>query len=85
MATPKKIARDEPEQRLELLQRKTKKLMAKFFDLQEQQWQALDREVYCGMTPIETLEYESRALRLNELLRALRENLTYHKDRLQKP
>ena len=58
----------------------TKNLLAEFIALQKQQWKALDRAIYCGMTASEAQEYERRAQRIVELQRNLGANLTPYKD-----
>ena len=50
-------------------------LAAEFTSLQKQQWEALERAIFVGMTPGEAQEYEGRARRITELQRALGTNL----------
>jgi len=46
-----------------------------FDELQKQQWTALDRAIYFGMTAKEAQEYESRARRIVALQQILGANL----------
>ena len=50
-------------------------LRAEFTALQKQQWEALDRATYFGMSACEAQEYDCRARRITELQRALGINL----------
>ncbi len=50
-------------------------LRAEFTSLQKQQWEALNRAVFVGMSPSEAQEYERRARRITELQRMLGINL----------
>lgn len=70
------MATDAPTPDKSLLSAETKDSLAEFRELQGQQWAALDRAVFCGMTVSEAQEYERRARRINELQRTLNANLT---------
>ena len=60
------------------------KLIAEFKALQKQQWEALDRAIYVGMTAREAQEYEHRARRITELQRALGLSLEIPKSRSER-
>jgi hypothetical protein len=47
------------------------RLRAELIALQKQQWEALDRATYFGMSAREAQEYDCRARRITELQRAL--------------
>ncbi len=56
-------------------------LIVEFAALQKQQWEALDRAIYLGMTAREAQEYERRARRIIQRQRVLGMNLNIPESR----